>query len=94
MALRLLARHCNFRGPATNPFQSFEKWGELSGSSSAQLADLYPFLQKLPDFLAPNVSYAKGLFAVERKNYVHHWMKSKQALDSGKGLVRSCSCYL
>lgn len=46
-------------------------------------------MQKLPDFLAPNVSYAKKLFAVERKNYVGHWMKSKQALDSGKGLVRS-----
>ncbi|KAJ5532316.1 cytochrome P450 oxidoreductase [Penicillium frequentans] len=72
-------------------FESFEKWGELSGSSSAQLADLYPFLQKLPDFLAPNVSYAKGLFAVERKNYVHHWMKSKQALDSGKGLPCFCN---
>jgi hypothetical protein len=74
-----------------NSLQSFEKWGELSGSSSAQLADLYPFMQKLPDFLAPNVNYAKRLFAVEKKNYVGHWMKSKQALDSGKGLVRACS---
>ncbi|KAJ6017894.1 hypothetical protein N7451_001273 [Penicillium sp. IBT 35674x] len=72
-------------------FESFEKWGELSGSSSAQLADLYPFLQKLPDFLAPNVNYAKSLFAVERKNYVHHWMKSKQALDTGKGLPCFCN---
>ncbi|KAJ5659297.1 cytochrome P450 oxidoreductase [Penicillium longicatenatum] len=67
-------------------FEGFEKWGELAGSSSAQLVDLYPFLQKLPDFLAPNVNYAKGLFTAERKSYVGHWMKSKQALDSGKSL--------
>ncbi|KAF7166314.1 hypothetical protein CNMCM6106_002172 [Aspergillus hiratsukae] len=72
-------------------FESFEKWGELSGSSSAQLADLYPFMQKLPDVLAPNVNYAKRLFAVEKKNYVGHWMKSKQALDSGKGLPCFCN---
>ncbi|KAL4801508.1 cytochrome P450 [Aspergillus unguis] len=72
-------------------FESFEKWGELSGSSSAQLADLYPFLQKLPDWLAPNVSYAKKLFAVERKNYVGHWMRSKEALNSGKGLPCFCN---
>ncbi|KAJ6084237.1 cytochrome P450 oxidoreductase [Penicillium sp. IBT 16267x] len=67
-------------------FESFEKWSKLSGSSSAQLADLYPFLQKLPDFLAPN-----RLFAVERKNYLGYWMKSKQALDSGKGLPCFCN---
>lgn len=89
--LRLLARKLSFREPATNPRQGFEKWGELAGSSSAQLVDLYPILQKLPDFVAPNVSYAKKLFAVERKNYVGYWMKSKQALDSGKGMVRQYS---
>ncbi|KAJ5631511.1 cytochrome P450 oxidoreductase [Penicillium longicatenatum] len=72
-------------------FEGFEKWGELAGSSSAQLVDLYPFLQKLPDFLAPNVNYAKGLFTVERKSYVGHWMKSKQALDSGKSLPCFCN---
>ncbi|KAH6695143.1 cytochrome P450 [Plectosphaerella plurivora] len=72
-------------------FESFEKWGELSGSSSAQIADLFPILQKLPALMTPNVRYAKKLFEVERKNYVRHWMKSKEALDSGKGLPCFCN---
>uniref|UniRef100_A0A8H7NBW0 Cytochrome P450 n=1 Tax=Bionectria ochroleuca TaxID=29856 RepID=A0A8H7NBW0_BIOOC len=72
-------------------FESFEKWGKLAGSSSAQIADLFPVLQKLPDFMTPNVSYAKKLFEIERKNYVGHWMRSKKALDSGKGLPCFCN---
>ncbi|KAK7416280.1 hypothetical protein QQZ08_012054 [Neonectria magnoliae] len=72
-------------------FESFEKWGELAGSSSAQLADLFPILQKLPTFMTPNVRYAKKLFEVERKNYVGQWMRSKEALDSGKGLPCFCN---
>lgn len=67
--------------------QCFEKWGELSGSSSAQLADLYPVLQKLPAIIAPNVKYAKKLHEVEKKLYVGHWMRAKNALDNGTGLV-------
>lgn len=35
----------------------------------------------------PNVSYAKTLFEVERRNYVGYWMRLKKVLDSGKGLV-------
>jgi len=65
----------------------FEKWGKLSGSSSAQLADLYPIMQKLPEIIAPNVRYARKLHEVERKLYVGHWLRSKKALDDGTGLV-------
>ncbi|CAH0024660.1 unnamed protein product [Clonostachys rhizophaga] len=72
-------------------FESFENWGKLAGSSSAQIADLFPVLQKLPDFMTPNVSYAKKLFEIERKNYVGHWMKSKKVLDSAKGLHCFCN---
>ncbi|KAH8675047.1 cytochrome P450 [Ilyonectria robusta] len=68
-------------------FESFDKWGKLAGSSSAQLADLYPIMQKLPEFMAPNVRYARNLHKIEKKNYVHHWMKAKKALDAGTGLA-------
>ncbi|KAH7159405.1 cytochrome P450 [Dactylonectria estremocensis] len=71
-------------------FRCFEKWGQLSGSSSAQLADLYPVLQKLPNFLAPNVSYAKRLHEVEKKLYVGHWMRAKKAIVDGTGLPCFC----
>lgn len=46
-------------------------------------------MQKLPEFMAPNVRYARNLHKIEKKNYVHHWMKAKKALDAGTGLV----CY-
>lgn len=68
--------------------QSFEKWGEVSGSASAQLADLYPIMQKLPRIIAPNVRYAEQLHKVEKRLYVSHWLRAKQGLDEGTGLVR------
>ncbi|KAH7134296.1 cytochrome P450 [Dactylonectria macrodidyma] len=71
-------------------FSCFEKWGELSGSSSAQLADLYPALQKLPHYLAPNVNYAKKLHKTEKKLYVGHWMRAKAAIIDGTGLPCFC----
>ena len=76
-----------YYGSVANVDQTFEKWSELAKSASAQLADLYPVLQKLPDLIAPNVSYAKKLFTAERKNHVDHWIRAKKALDSGKSLV-------
>ncbi|KAF5008758.1 hypothetical protein FDECE_4995 [Fusarium decemcellulare] len=72
-------------------FSCFEKWGKLSGSSSAQLADLYPILQKLPEAIAPNVRYARKLHKVERELYVGHWLRSKKALDDGTGLPCFCN---
>ncbi|KEZ39155.1 hypothetical protein SAPIO_CDS10562 [Scedosporium apiospermum] len=72
-------------------FSCFEKWGKLSGSSSAQLADLYPIMQKLPEIIAPNVRYARKLHEVERKLYVGHWLRSKKALDDGTGLPCFCN---
>nr|UYD62317.1 cytochrome P450 [Leptographium qinlingense (nom. inval.)] len=72
-------------------FKSFEEWGHLSGSSSAQIADLYPILQKLPSWMTPNVSYAKKLHKIEKANYLHHWIKSKKALDDGTGLPCFCN---
>lgn len=75
------------RNSIANKPKCFEKWGEVAGSSSAQLVDLYPVLQKLPEFIAPNVKYARELYKVERKLYVGHWLRSKKALDAGTGLV-------
>ncbi|KAG7038557.1 cytochrome P450 oxidoreductase [Colletotrichum scovillei] len=72
-------------------FESFENWGKLSGSSSAQLADIYPFIQSLPSSIAPNVTYAKKLYEIESQNYLRHWMMSKKALDDGTGLPCFCN---
>ena len=71
--------------------QSFEHWGELAGSASAQLTDLYPILQKLPKALAPNARYAEYLHQIEKKLYVGHWMRAKRGLENGTGLVRATS---
>ncbi|RSM07410.1 hypothetical protein CEP52_005265 [Fusarium oligoseptatum] len=72
-------------------FHGFDKWSALSGSASAQLADLYPALQKLPDFIAPNVSYAKKLHQAEKKMYLGHWARTKQAIVDGRGLPCFCN---
>ncbi|KAH7131541.1 cytochrome P450 [Dactylonectria estremocensis] len=72
-------------------FESFEKWGQLAGSASAQLLDLYPIMQKFPELIAPNVRYAKRLHQIEKKNYLYHWMKAKKALDTGTGLPCFCN---
>ncbi|EFX05422.1 cytochrome p450 monooxygenase [Grosmannia clavigera kw1407] len=72
-------------------FTCFEHWGKLSNSSSAQTADLFPILQRLPSWIAPNVSYAKKLHAVEKELYVSHWMRSKMALENGTGLPCFCN---
>lgn len=70
-----------------NMLQGFDKWSALSGSASAQLADLYPALQKLPNFIAPNVRYARKLHEAEKKMYLGHWARTKQAIVDGRGLV-------
>lgn len=69
--------------------QSFERWGKLAGSASAQLADLFPIIQSLPRALSPNIGYAEMLHKKEKDLYVRLWMRAKNALESGKGTVRS-----
>ncbi|KAK5199669.1 hypothetical protein LTR92_000210 [Exophiala xenobiotica] len=72
-------------------FWCFERWGELTGSASAQLADLFPIIQKLPAALTPNVSYATKLHHKERELYVGHWMRTKRGLEDGTGLPCFCN---
>ncbi|EXJ79927.1 cytochrome P450 oxidoreductase [Capronia epimyces CBS 606.96] len=72
-------------------FWSFEHWGELAGSASAQLVDLYPILQKLPRAIAPNVRYAENLHEIEKKLYVGLWMQAKRGLENGTGLPCFCN---
>ncbi|KAH7131833.1 cytochrome p450 monooxygenase [Dendryphion nanum] len=72
-------------------FHNFEKWGELSGSASAQLSDIFPLAQKLPAWIFPDIRYAKNLFQRERKHYVGLWMRAKKGLDNGTGLPCFCN---
>lgn len=64
-----------------------EGWGEVSESGAAQIADLYPILQKLPHFLLPTVAKAKRVHKVGRKLYTDYWLRAKKALQDGTGLV-------
>ncbi|KAF4461531.1 cytochrome p450 monooxygenase [Fusarium albosuccineum] len=72
-------------------FHGFDKWSALAGSASAQLADLYPALQKLPDWIAPNVKYARELHKTEKKMYLGHWDRAKAAIVNGTGLPCFCN---
>ncbi|PPJ56275.1 hypothetical protein CBER1_00735 [Cercospora berteroae] len=72
-------------------FWSFERWGKLAGSASAQLADLFPIIQSLPRALSPNIGYAEMLHKKEKDLYVRLWMRAKNALESGKGTPCFCN---
>ncbi|KAK5335277.1 hypothetical protein LTR43_012632, partial [Exophiala xenobiotica] len=68
----------------------FEKWSEVTGSSSAQVLDLFPILQRLPKFLVPNYRYAEKLHKAEKALYVGHWVNAKRAIKDGTG--KPCFC--
>ncbi|KAI1611235.1 cytochrome p450 monooxygenase [Exophiala viscosa] len=72
-------------------FYTVEEWGKVSESGSAQLADLYPILQKLPQFLLPTVRKAQHVHKVGRELYTSHWLKAKQHLKDGTGLPCICN---
>ncbi|KAK5080915.1 hypothetical protein LTR05_008231 [Lithohypha guttulata] len=67
---------------------NFANWGELAASGSAQILDLFPILQKLPKWLAPNVKYAESLFKKESAHYLRMWMRAKEGLRNGDSHVR------
>lgn len=69
--------------------QSFEHWGELAGSASAQLADLFPVVQALPEALNPQVRTARKLHDKEKDLYVRLWLRAKRGLETKTGLVSS-----
>jgi hypothetical protein len=69
--------------------QSFERWGKLAGSASAQLTDLFPVLQRIPKALSPQVRTAQWLHEKEKDLYVRLWMRAKQKLEDGTGHVCS-----
>ncbi|KAF2498985.1 cytochrome p450 monooxygenase [Lophium mytilinum] len=72
-------------------FETVETWGVVSASGVAQVADLYPIVQKLPHFLVPTVSQAKKVHEVGRELYTGHWLKAKQGLKDGTGLPCFCN---
>jgi hypothetical protein len=69
--------------------QSFERWGELAGSASAQLADLFPVVQALPQALNPQVRTARKLHEKEKDLYVRLWLRAKRGFETKTGLVSS-----
>lgn len=65
------------------PAQGFEKFCEVTGTTTAALLDLYPILKLLPDFLLPLRAYSKELHKHERELYVGHWLNVKKAIKNG-----------
>ncbi|KAF2491902.1 cytochrome P450 [Lophium mytilinum] len=71
-------------------FHGFEQFCEVTGTQTAALLDLFPFLRILPDFAVPLRKYAKNLHQKERELYVGHWMNVKKAIK--KGTAKPCFC--
>jgi len=72
--------------------QLFEGFGEFCelNQGAATLADFYPILRYLPDFIIPTQKRAKELFKRERDLYVGHWLDSKRAIKDKT--ARPCFC--
>ncbi|OAL39602.1 hypothetical protein AYO20_00999 [Fonsecaea nubica] len=82
----------DFRDKRLNQlFDVFNGWSEVSESASSQLADLYPILQKLPNFMLPSIRKGKHVHQVGRELYTEHWLKAKQHLKDGTGLPCICN---
>jgi hypothetical protein len=64
-----------------------EDWATTFGTVQAQLLDVFPALQRLPDFLVPVVRKAKALHAKELKLYLLHWNTLKAAVGKGTANV-------
>jgi hypothetical protein len=68
-------------------FHGFEKFCEVTGTTTAALLDLFPVLRSLPDAVLPLRKYAKELHVKERELYVGHWLNVKKAIKNGTSKV-------
>ncbi|KAL1961759.1 hypothetical protein VTN77DRAFT_1085 [Rasamsonia byssochlamydoides] len=71
-------------------FEGFEKFCEVTSTTTAALLDLFPVLKCLPDFMLPLRRYAKELHKHEKELYVGHWMNVKKAIKNGT--AKPCFC--
>ncbi|KUJ09662.1 cytochrome P450 [Mollisia scopiformis] len=71
-------------------FHGFEKFCEVTATTTAALLDLFPILKVLPDFMLPLRAYSKELHKRERELYVGHWMNVKEKIKTG--VAKPCFC--
>ncbi|RMJ17408.1 hypothetical protein CDV36_002920 [Fusarium kuroshium] len=71
-------------------FEGFEKFCEVTSTTTAAVLDLFPVLKRLPDALLPLRRYAKELHQREKELYVGHWMNVKKGIKSGT--AKPCFC--
>ncbi|KAH8600034.1 cytochrome P450 [Bisporella sp. PMI_857] len=64
-------------------FHGFEKFCEVTATTTAALLDVFPVLKVLPDFMIPLRAYSKELHKKEKELYVGHWMNVKKAIKAG-----------
>ncbi|KAL1602337.1 hypothetical protein SLS60_005753 [Paraconiothyrium brasiliense] len=69
-------------------FECVEDWASTFGTVQAQLLDIFPILQRLPDVLVPVKKKARALHAKELELYLIHWNKLKQ--DAHNGTANPC----
>ncbi|KAJ3545430.1 hypothetical protein NM208_g2508 [Fusarium decemcellulare] len=71
-------------------FEGFEKFCEVTSTTTAAVLDLFPILKQLPDVMLPLRRYAKELHKHEKELYVGHWMNVKKAIKNGT--AKPCFC--
>ena len=64
-----------------------EDWASTFGTVQAQLLDIFPVLQRLPDVLVPVKKKAKFLHEKELELYLLHWNALKRDVEKGTANV-------
>ncbi|KAK3935641.1 O-methylsterigmatocystin oxidoreductase [Diplogelasinospora grovesii] len=71
-------------------FDGFSEFAEINQTGLAALADFFPWLRRLPDFLLPVRKKAREMHKREKVLYLSHWLKAKE--EAAAGTIKRCFC--
>lgn len=71
-------------------FDGFNEFAVINQTGTAALIDFFPLLRWLPDFILPTQAKARQLHQAEKKLYLSHWLRAKNAIVNGT--ARPCFC--
>ena len=72
-------------------FEGVDEFTKIVQTSTAQLLDAYPVLQKLPSWLMSVSRKAKQIHALEKPFYLSYYVEVKEAIKAGT--ARPCFCF-
>lgn len=72
-------------------FNGFDEFLKINHNPLSQLADFYPFLQRLPSYLVPTHLRARKSHIKEKDLYVSSWLEAKHKIENGTACPSFCA---